>query len=171
MNEYLEKLKGIEWNKAFILRIISIAMVAALVIVIIVAMASTGGSAKPIEEVSADAVSLFENEYAEKASERMFKKYYGLNAADYDGVVLYLPKSNIDAQELLIVKCKDEVQSAELINAIESRLDSQKNIFESYEPEQYDLCCRAVVTERGNYILFAVHPDAESINAAFKKAL
>lgn len=169
--EGMNRYKKPEMKRALVLRIISIVMTAALGIVIIAAMVRSGGSSKPVEEVSASPVSLFQNDRSSKGTERLFKKYYGLNAADYDGVIIWLPKSNVDSEELLIVKLKDEAQSDELLNAIEDRLSSQKNIFEGYKPEQYDMCRKAVITHKGNYILYVVHPDAEAINAAFKKSL
>lgn len=158
-------------NRAFILRIISIAMVAALAIVIIVFMTKTSGSKKSIDEVKPAVVAVFENDKSEESPERMFKKSFGLNAAEYDGVVLFSPKSNMDAEELLIVKLASEKQAEELLESIENRVTSRMNVFDGYAPDQYDLCKKAVIDHQGNYVLYVVHENADSVDAAFKQAL
>jgi len=139
--------------------------------VIFVYLLQSEGSNKPVEEVAAQVTVLFENEKSEKSPERMLKKHYGLNAQDYDGVVLYSPISNMDAEELLIVKLQSAQQMDELTEAVQERLDSQINIYEGYAPEQYDLCSHAVLDPEGNYFLFVVHADADRIQDAFRKAL
>ena len=158
-------------GRARILRLISILMTAGLVAVIFVYLLQSEGSNKPVEEVAAQVTVLFENEKSEKSPERMLKKHYGLNAQDYDGVVLYSPISNMDAEELLIVKLQSAQQMDELTEAVQERLDSQINIYEGYAPEQYDLCSHAVLDPEGNYFLFVVHADADRIQEAFRKAL
>ena len=158
-------------KRAFILRIVSIVMVIALAVVIIVSLSRPQGSEKPIEEISGRLIPLFENEYAQLSPERMFKKHYGFNTRDYEGVVLYSPISNMDAQELLLVKLSEENQAQSLLSAVEERLSSQKNIYEGYAPAQYALCENAVIDLKGNYLLFVVHENADQIDEAFQKAL
>lgn len=158
-------------RRARILRFISLIMTAALVVVIFVYLVRTEGSNKPIEDVAAQVTGLFENEKSELSPERMLKKHYGLNAQDYEGVVLYSPISNMDAEELLIVKLRSTEQMEPLMDAVQTRLDSQTNIYEGYAPEQYDLCTHAVQDPKGNYFLFVVHTNADQIQAAFEKAL
>ena len=158
-------------KRAFILRMISILMVIALVVVIIIYLAGSSGSKKPVSEVASSIIGLFENERSELGQERMFKKHYGLNARDYSGVVLYSPISNMDAEELLLVKLTDESQADELTAAVETRLDSQTNVYEGYAPQQFELCRNAVIDLQGNYLLFVVHEDAALIDEAFRNAL
>ena len=158
-------------RRAKILRFISLLMTVALVAVIFVYLIQSEGSSKPIDEVAAQVTGLFENEKSEKSPERMLKKHYGLNAQDYEGVVLYSPISNMDAEEMLIVKLASEDQMNELTEAVQERLDSKTNIYEGYAPEQYDLCTHAVIDPEGNYFLFVVHEDADNIQEAFRKAL
>ena len=158
-------------KRAFILRIVSILMVIALVVVIIVYLAGSSGSKKTVSEVAPALISLFDNERSELSQERMFKKHYGLNAQDYAGVILYSPISNMDAEELLLVKLADESQAEELTAAVEARLNSQTNVYEGYAPAQYDLCKNAVIDLQGNYLLFVIHEDAALIDEAYRKAL
>lgn len=107
----------------------------------------------------------------EQTTDRYFKKYYGLNAADYDDVLYYAPVSNMDAEELLVVKLKDVSQAEAVTDAILKRQADKEQSFEGYAPEQYALAQAYILDVQGNYILFVVDPKAEEIDAAFAGAL
>lgn len=107
----------------------------------------------------------------QKSSNRMFKKFYGLNAGDYDGVIFYKPVSGMDAQEMLIVRLKNRSQSEHVVQAIEQRLASQKNSFEGYGVEQMALLENAVLDARGNYVFYIVHEEAGNADHAFRGSL
>lgn len=102
---------------------------------------------------------------------RMVKRFYGLNPNDYDGILLYSPVTNMDANELLIVKLKDVSQSNEVEQAIRKRLATQKNSFEGYGAEQTKLLNDCVIKIKGNYILFLVGDHAANGEAAFVNSL
>lgn len=100
-----------------------------------------------------------------------FRKYYGLDANEYEDILLYLPSSNMDAAELLIVIMRDESQSEELNAAMNKRLEQQKKVFESYGVEQMGILNQAVICIEGRYGLFAVCEDADNVKAAFKQVI
>ena len=124
-----------------------------------------------MDEVKPAVVSLFENDNAQESTDRYFKKYYGLNASDYENVVLYFPITNMDAEELLIVKLKDTSQADTVKAACETRQQTQIGIYEGYAPEQLSLCENAIIDVQGNYVLYVVHADAAQIDAAFRASL
>lgn len=95
------------------------------------------------------------------------RKYYGLDASAYEDMQLYLPASNMDAAELLIVVMKDESQGDALEAAMSKRLDAEKNVFESYGVEQMGILNQAVICVKGRYGLFAVCEDADAVKTAF----
>ena len=49
------------------------------------------------------------------------RRYYGLNSADYEGVMLYTAESSMSAQEILLVKTKTTEQAEEVKAAVEQR--------------------------------------------------
>lgn len=157
--------------RANVLQLISVAMVIALVVITIVSMSGAGESRKPMSEVAPQCVRIFANERAEESTDRVLKKYYGLNAADYESVVIYFPVSNMDAEELLIIKLKNTAQADSVKEAISRRQATQMGIYEGYAPEQLSLCENAVIDVQGNYILYAVHQDASKIDEAFRASL
>ena len=154
-----------------VLTIIRIAMVAALLIFFIVFQVGNKSSNASLESVSENVVGTLDLEGMPESNNRMFQKFYGLDAEDYEGVTLYSPASNMDAQELLIVKLKDTSQAEAVTEAINSRLETQMNSFEGYGIEQYAMLEDHVLDVQGNFILYVVHPNAGSADEAFRNSL
>ena len=128
-------------------------------------------SETPAEEVFQKVSAAVDSDKMEPSSNRFFKKYYGLNAADYEGVLFYAPVTNMDADELLVVCLKDPDQAEAVTEAILKRQADKAQTFEGYAPEQYALAEDYLLDVQGNYILFVVDPNAEAIDAAFAEAL
>ena len=154
-----------------VLTIIRIAMVAALLIFFIVFQVGNKSSNASLESVSENVVGTLDLEGMQESNNRMFQKFYGLDAEDYEGVTLYSPASNMDAQELLIVKLNDTSQAEAVTEAINSRLETQMNSFEGYGIEQYAMLEDHVLDVQGNFILYVVHPNAGSADEAFRNSL
>lgn len=107
-----------------------------------------------------------------EADNQMIRRLYGLDIAAYDGCILYYPATNMGAEELLIVRLASPDQAPGVQSAVEARLQTQKNTFDGYGVEQYDLLTNhAVVEVRGNYVLFAVGQTADQMRQAFLDAL
>lgn len=103
---------------------------------------------------------------------QMIKRLYGLDPADYEACILYYPGTNMVAEELLLVKLADTAQQETVRAAVEARLQTQKNTFDGYGVEQYDLLTNhAVVEIRGNWVLFAVNAKSQAALEAFLAAL
>ncbi|MBR3244801.1 MAG: DUF4358 domain-containing protein [Parasporobacterium sp.] len=152
--------------------IIRILLVAGLVAAIVLFVFVRNTESKtPAEEVFRQVSEAVHSEKMELSSDRYFKKYYGLNAADFEDVLYYAPVSNMDAEELLVVKLKSVDQQELLTEAILKRQADKEQSFEGYAPEQYALAQNYILDPQGNYILFVIDPDAESIDAAFANAL
>lgn len=107
-----------------------------------------------------------------EADNQMIRRLYGLDIAAYDECILYYPATNMGAEELLIVKLAAPEQAQAVESAIEARIQTQKNTFDGYGVEQYDLLTNhAVVEVRGNYILFVVGETSDQVRQAFLNAL
>ena len=107
-----------------------------------------------------------------EADNQMIRRLYGLDIASYDACILYYPATNMGAEELLIVKLASADQAQAVQTAVEKRLQTQKNTFDGYGVEQYDLLTNhAVIEVRGNYVLFVAAPNADDLRQAFLGAL
>ena len=123
------------------------------------------------EDVSQAVVQTLDLSQMQQADNQMIKRLYGLSPADFDGLLLYYPTTNMGAEELLIVKLRDISQQQSVQQAVEARLQTQKNSFEGYGVEQFHLLENSVLEVQGNYILFVVHADAAAAQQAFLNAL
>lgn len=147
------------------------AVIAGLVILLVLFGGNSVSGADP-QEVAQAVTDVIDMENMQLADNQMVKRFYGLDPADYEGCVLYYPNTNMMAEEVLIVKLKDISQQQTVSDAIEARLQTQKNTFEGYGVEQFDLLTNhAVVELRGNYVLFVVSDHAEAARKAFRGAL
>lgn len=154
-----------------ILTILRIIMVSALLIFMIVLQVGNRSSNASLESVSQEVLGAADQEGMQESNNRMFQKFYGLDAQDYEGVTLYSPVSNMDAQELLIVKLKDSSQAEAVTEAINSRLETQMNSFEGYGIEQYAMLEDHILDVQGNFILYVVNPNAQAADDAFRNSL
>ena len=155
-----------------IFTLLRIVLVAALVAAIVFyVFLRNRESTIPASDVFKKVEQTVKTEKMEKTTDRYFKKYYGLNAADYDSVLYYAPVSNMDAEELLVIKLKNSDQADAVTDAILKRQSDKEQSFEGYAPEQYALAQDYILDVQGNYILFVVDPKAEEIDNAFAGAL
>ena len=145
-------------------------MLLVIIVYIAVLLAAQGGDA-PAETVKGNVLSAADTEGMQEADAQDFKRYYGLNANDYEEVILFLPKDVMGVDELLIVRVKGGSQAEAVKEAAEKRLDTQTESFEGYGAEQTKLLKSAVLEERGSYVFMAVGKDADKAYAAFKKSL
>lgn len=150
---------------------IKLVLVVLLLIFVIFDVNRDGESNAEISAVSAQVAEAAGVTEDTPAEERLLKRFYGLNAKDYEGVVLYAPKDNMDVHEILIVKLKDTSQAESVEDAVENRLDTQMKSFEGYGAEQTALLKKHVLEVRGNYIFYMVGEKANSAQKAFLDSL
>ena len=63
-----------------------------------------------LKDVAAAVTKTLDTKAMQESDAQMIKRLYGLNPADYEGITLYYPVTNMDAEELLIVQLKDVSQ-------------------------------------------------------------
>lgn len=125
-------------------------------------------SVDTIEDYIKQKVSL---EAMEKADQSRLKKLYHLDGDELQDFVLYTAESNVEANELAIIKVKQEEQVEVVKDKILKRIEAQKIKLQDYRPEQFYLVEKHILSNRGLYILFVVSEDAKQIEHAFNEAL
>lgn len=98
------------------------------------------------------------------------KMLYDIDAADLEGFKVYIAPSNIKADELAIIKVKDQKKVDEIKNKVAKRVENQGASFKDYLPEEYSLIQNHVLKTQGNYVFLTISKDAEKIEAAFDEA-
>ena len=159
--------------KNIIYIIVSALAVAAIAVLIIAEFAGKTGfiSDSSFEEVSQKVIEAADTDNMMQGDNQMIRRLYGLDPDDYDGVILYYSKTNMNAEELIVIKLKDSSQEEDALAQVEARLDTQLKSFEGYGAEQTAMLEASVIESRGGYILFISSDDTRAVKTAFEEAL
>ena len=121
-------------------------MVIALIAYVVLLVSGEGDNTVSVDTIQKNIEKSVSLKGMKKGSSQDLKKYYGLNANDYAGTMLYIPDDVMSVNEILVVKVKDKSQVEDVEKA-------------------------AIDETRGYYILLAVSKDADRIEAAFKNSI
>ena len=102
-----------------------------------------------------------------KGNDLSLRKLYGINKIEVEKYISYVPKSNLMANEILIVKAKPEYADA-ILARIQKRVDAQSNSFKNYAPDQYKIMSSSVLKKKGDYIYFISYENVDLINKIIK---
>lgn len=159
-------------TKSLIFEILRWAAVLAAVILLVIQLGGNTVSSADAQSVAAAVTETLDMTNMQPADNQMIKRLYGLDPSAYESCILYYPNTNMMAEEVLIVKLKDVHQQDAVRTAAQERLDTQKNTFEGYGVEQFDLLTNYSVLEvRGNFVLFVVSSHCADAQRAFLDAL
>ena len=142
-----------------------------IIVFVVVLMMYTSGSSKSFDDVRQSVEAALDTESLTEQEASVFKRNFGLNAADYTGVMYYSTGANISAEEILLIKVRSEGQIQEVTNAIDERVESRINDFEGYAPDEVKLLEDARQSVRGTYIFFAASEKADDYLSAFANSL
>ena len=145
-----------QWKKITIrvMRYVTLLLIVGFVALLLI---YTSGSNRPFEKVEKSVEASLDKENMKRQDGTALKRNFGLNAADYD--------------EVLLIKAKSETQTAEISSAIEERIKTRMNDFEGYAPESVQLLEDAKKSVRGKYVFFAAAPGAEKYLEIFNNSL
>ena len=146
-------------------------VLAVILVYIVLLMVYTSGSNRPFEEVAKEVEQSLDTANLTKMDGQDLKRYYGLNSADYEGVLLYSSESAMSAEEVLVIKVKENDQVQDVSDAIDEYLAVKKKEFDGYVPEEVKLLDDAQRSVRGNYVFLAIAPKAQEYKEAFNKSL
>lgn len=102
-------------------------------------------------------------------NEKILKKLYYINIKDLEDFIYYAPKSNMDEDEILVLKVKDEKNIPIIKSQIQKRIDKKAESFKNYRPEKYEIIKNAVLEDEGQYLIFIISQDSYNIKEAIKK--
>ena len=106
-----------------------------------------------------------DSEDLERGDALTLRKLYNINNGEYDEFVLFAPKSNMVADEILVMKCKPK-QIDSVMAKIQKRIDDQSNSFKNYAPKQYGIISSSELKKKGDYIFFVSAKNIGAINKA-----
>ena len=142
-----------------------------IVLFVAIIFHNTEDSGKSFEMVEKELRQTLDLETLTDCSSQELKRYYSLNSEDYTATMLLTAEESMSAEEILLIKVKDQSQLEEIETAVYKRIESRINDFGTYAPEQTALLEAAEVTMRGDYVFLAVSEHAEEYKEAFIKSL
>ena len=142
-------------------------LVATLLVTTLITAGCGVNNDKSVDQIENSMKKEVKFEKMEKGDSKSLKRFYKLNANDYDGFILYTPQSTMDVNEVLIVKVKDKSQIESLEDSIDSRINYQLQSFSGYGPEQCALVNDYELKTKGDFVFFAVSENAQQIKEAF----
>ena len=158
-------------RKFDLINILKYAMVVVFIVYIALLVSQENTDDVPVKTISQNMLMVTNTDGMSQGTTQDLKKYYGLNANDYDGVMLYIPDDVMSVNEILVVKLKNQEQANEVEQAVKKRLKTQKSSFEGYGVNQTKLLNSAITETKGNYVMMVISEDAEKIFEAFKNSI
>ncbi len=102
-------------------------------------------------------------------SDSMMLDLLGIKAEFCIETVAYICADGLRVDEIWLI----EASSADNLNTLkqlaQSRLDSQKTIYQSYAPDQYAILEQGVILTEGNYLAFIVSQNANALADIFSE--
>lgn len=123
-----------------------------------------------IEEINKKITQVVDISELTKGDENKLDKLYGIKKENIEDFVLYLPPSNIEASELLLIKVKDKTSIDSIKEKIAKRVEKKSEIFKDYLPEEYYLVEKHVLDSKNQYILFSIHKEGNKVQKAFDES-
>lgn len=102
-----------------------------------------------------------------KGNDLILRKLYGINKIEVEKYTSYVPKNNMLANEILILKAKPEYTDA-ILSSIQKRVDDQSKSFKNYAPDQYRIMSSSLLEKKGDYIYFISYDNVDLINKIIK---
>ena len=96
--------------------------------------------------------------------------YYELEESDFAAAKGVIGDVAL-ADELVIIEAKDAAGVDKIKAGAEGRLNSQKNSFQDYIPEQFKRLDGAKIVTAGNYVMYVVSDNADKIVDAFNEKI
>lgn len=96
------------------------------------------------------------------------KMFIGLDGIDIEEGYIY-ESSGATAEEIVVLKCKDEGNAKKAANTLETRVNDQIASYESYVPEEVVKLNKAVVVQLGNIAALSVSDDDSKAKEILKK--
>ena len=101
-------------------------------------------------------------------TEQTLKNIYYININSIEDFISFAPKSNMDVEEILILKVKKDENMSEIKSKISKRLEKQRESFKNYSPEKYKIIEDAIFEEEGQYLIFIISENSSSIYKIIK---
>jgi|GEM_PF-1627471 len=99
------------------------------------------------------------------------ESYYGISADSIDDKVFAVADDSLLADTIIIVKVSANGDASAIEGTFKTINDQKKLELESYNPEQYDRVCDAVIKTSGSYVYYIVSDDNDAVAKIIEGAI
>lgn len=101
--------------------------------------------------------------------DQMLRRNYGIDTTQLENYVYIAPKSNMQASEILVIKCKPGyVDHAYAL--IQDRINKQSDSYKNYAPDQYKIISSSDLKKSGDYIYFISSDKVDKVKNAIEQS-
>lgn len=123
-----------------------------------------------MEEIKQDVVQATDVSVMQEDDGTRLKKLYGINKRDVEDFILYAPKSNMEANEILILKAKTKDDLKAVQAKVNERVEKQSDSFKNYEQTQYEIISNYVLEQKDQYLILIISKDSKAIKELIDKS-
>ena len=138
-------------------------------------LTSCGGDSQKTMDMTAFSESVLSSvEYDDELislSDKVAGNYYDLEIDGLEGYVIFVSSTSATTNELAVFHCADSSALEATKSAVEARMKDQREAYENYIPDELLRLDNALVKTSGNYLLFSVSDDNETVEKLFDEAL
>lgn len=127
-------------------------------------------SSAPFSLVEQSVLSVVDQSLYPQQDNQKLRRYLNLDPSQSLNIAFYRLDDAMSANEIVLVQF-DPASSQIFEDAINTRRDSQEQIYEGYAPEQAEMMKNALIDIEDNYALYYTGPQTDQVKAAFQKAL
>ena len=139
--------------------------------IVLWSLSLAGGTDKSAAELAAAVTEGMDEAVMTRKTARKAAETFHLPPDLAEDLAFYANDSVMDVSELLIVKLRDRADAPLVREAIEKRVEDQKNLYKNYAPEQYALLDRCRIAVNGNTVFYCTADNADSLYNLFKNKL
>lgn len=142
---------------------------------VLLLLAGCGGDSEKTMDMTAFSESVLSSvEYDDELislSDKVAGNYYDLEIDGLEGYVIFVSSTSATTNELAVFHCADSSALEAAKSAVEARMKDQREAYENYIPDELLRLDNALVKTSGNYLLFSVSDDNETVEKLFDEAL
>lgn len=147
-----------------ILRNLTLASLAPLLLLMVTACNGQQKTADlDVKAVMADMLEQYPIQDGMELSESDLLNFYGIQAEQVDDFAAALAADGITANEIVLIKAKDEDSAAEVETKLQNRLDARRNELNGYQPDQYEIVEKSEVKRDGVYVRLIISPQQDAL--------
>ena len=105
----------------------------------------------------------------EVGDKKRFSNLYYINENEVEDFVSYTPRTNMDVEEVLVLKVNENKNVSEIKEKINKRLQKQGESFKNYRPEKYKVIEDAILEQEGQYLIFIVSENSSAVKKIIKR--